>query len=144
MDGLNKVMLFGTLGADPELKFGQKADSAVLKLRLATNKTWFDKNTNEKKEKTEWHSVVVFGKRAEGLQKILEKGSNIFIEGELSTSSYEKDGQKHWQTQVIANNVILAGGKGKPAASTGKKLPGDKGFDPNAEVPEEGDSDIPF
>lgn len=144
MDGLNKVMLFGTLGADPELRFGQKgADSAVLKLRLATNKTWFDKATNEKKEKTEWHSVVVFGKRAEGLQKILEKGSNIFIEGELSTSSYEKDGQKHWQTQVIANNVILAGGK-KPA-STGKKLPGDKGFDPNKELPpEEGDSDIPF
>jgi single-strand DNA-binding protein len=109
-EGLNRVMLLGNLGADPDLRFGQGgADTAVLRLRLATTESYFDKRTNERKEKTDWHNVVVFGKRGEALQKILQKGSTIFIEGRLSTSSYEKDGQKHYRTDVVANNVILAG-----------------------------------
>lgn len=109
-EGLNRVMLMGNLGADPELRFGQGgADTAVLKLRLATTESYFDKRSNERKEKTDWHNVVVFGKRGEALQKILQKGSTIFVEGRLQTSSYEKDGQKHYRTDVVAQNVILAG-----------------------------------
>lgn len=108
-EGLNRVMLMGNLGADPELRFGQGPDTAVLKLRLATTESYFDKRTNERKERTDWHNVVVFGKRGEALQKILQKGSTIFVEGRLQTGSYEKDGQKHYRTDVVATNVILAG-----------------------------------
>lgn len=111
-EGLNRVMLLGNLGADPELRFGQGgADTAVLKLRLATTESYFDKRSNERKERTDWHSVVVFGKRGEALQKILQKGSTIFVEGRIQTSSYEKEGQKHYRTEVVATNVILAGRK---------------------------------
>ncbi len=108
-EGLNRVMLLGNLGADPDLRFGQGPETAVLRLRLATTESYFDKRTNERKERTDWHNVVVFGRRGEALQKILAKGSTIFVEGRLQTSSYEKDGQKHYRTDVIANNVILAG-----------------------------------
>jgi single-strand DNA-binding protein len=108
-EGLNRVMLMGNLGADPELRFGQGPDTAVLKLRLATTESYFDKRSNERKERTDWHNVVVFGKRGEALQKILQKGSTIFVEGRLQTGSYEKEGQKHYRTDVVATNVILAG-----------------------------------
>lgn len=109
-EGMNRVMLLGNLGADPELRFGQNADQAVLKLRIATTESYFDKRSNERKERTDWHNVVLFGKRAEALHKILVKGSSIFVEGRLQTSSYEKDGQKVWKTDVVATNVILSGG----------------------------------
>ena len=108
-EGLNRVMLLGNLGADPELRFGQGPETAVLRLRLATTESYFDRRTNERKERTDWHNVVVFGKRGEALQKILQKGATIFIEGRLQTGSYEKDGQKHYRTDIVATNVILAG-----------------------------------
>lgn len=107
-EGLNRVMLLGNLGADPDLR-SAGPDRSVLRLRLATTESYFDKRTNERKEQTEWHNVVIFGKRAEALQKILSKGSTIFVEGRLQTSSYEKEGQKHYKTDVVANNIILAG-----------------------------------
>jgi single-strand DNA-binding protein len=130
-EGLNRVMLLGNLGADPELRFGQNADQAVLRLRLATTESYFDKRTNERKERTDWHNVVVFGKRGEALQKILQKGSTIFIEGRLQTSSYEKDGQKIWRTDIVANNVILAGrgaGRGDDAGAPRSGGGGGGGF----------------
>ena len=120
-EGLNRVMLLGSLGADPDLRFGQSADSGVLKLRIATTERYMDKRSNEWKERTDWHDVVVFGKRAEALQKILHKGSTIFVEGRLSTRSYEKDGQKRYVTEVVANNVVLAGSK--PGGSEQRSAP---------------------
>jgi single-strand DNA-binding protein len=135
-DGLNRVMLLGNLGADPELRFGQGPETAVLRLRLATTASYVDKRSGERKESTEWHSVVMFGKRAEALQKILIKGSRVFIEGRNQTTSYEKDGQKHYSTAVVAQNVILAGGKGNNAgASTGAA---------RAPAGEDEDEDIPY
>jgi single-strand DNA-binding protein len=117
---MNRVMLLGNLGADPELRFGQGPDTAVLKLRLATTESYFDRRTNERKERTDWHNVVVFGKRGEALQKILQKGATIFVEGRLQTGSYEKDGQKHYRTDVVATNVILTGrGGGAPREEGG-------------------------
>lgn len=111
-EGLNKVMLLGNLGADPELKVTQ-GGQAVLKLRLATTESYLDKN-NTRQERTEWHSVTLWGRRGEALAKFLTKGERIFVEGRLSTSSYEKEGQKHYRTEVIATNIIL-GGRGKGA-----------------------------
>jgi single-strand DNA-binding protein len=113
-EGLNKVMLLGNLGADPELKMTQGGQS-VLKLRLATTETYLDKNQT-RQERTEWHSVTMWGKRGEALAKFLTKGERIFVEGSLRTSSYEKNGEKRYSTEINASNIILAGrGKGQGA-----------------------------
>jgi single-strand DNA-binding protein len=110
-EGLNRVMLLGNLGADPELRVTSGGQS-VLKLRLATSETYLDKN-RVRQERTEWHSVVVWGKRAEALGKFLTKGSRLFVEGGLRTSSYDdKEGNKKYRTEIVASNIILSGGGG--------------------------------
>lgn len=110
-DGLNRVMLLGNLGADPELRSTNGGDS-VLRLRIATSERYLDRN-KAWQERTEWHSVIVWGKRAEALHRILTKGSTIFVEGSLRTSSYDdKDGVKRYKTEVNAKEIILAGGRG--------------------------------
>ena len=110
-EGLNRVTLFGNLGADPELKM-TSGGQAVLKMRLATTESYLDRNRT-RQERTEWHNVVVWGKRAEALSKFLSKGSKLLIEGSLRTSSYDdRDGNKRYRTEIIANNIILGGGRG--------------------------------
>jgi len=104
-------MLLGNLGADPELRVTSGGQS-VLKLRLATSETYLDKN-RVRQERTEWHSVVVWGKRAEALGKFLTKGSRLFIEGGLRTSTYDdKEGNKKYRTEIVASNIILSGSGG--------------------------------
>lgn len=118
-DGLNRVMLLGNLGADPELRM-TSGGQAVLKLRLATAETYLDRNRN-RQEKTEWHSVVVWGKRAEALGKILSKGSRLFVEGSLRTSSYDdRDGNKRYKTEIVASNIILGGRGGGGGGGGGR------------------------
>src|ERR1700742_1398014 len=113
-DGLNRVMLLGNLGADPELRFTQ-GGQGVLNMRIATTESYLDKN-KVRQERTDWHNVVVWGKRGEALGKILTKGSSVFIEGSLRTSSYDdREGNKRYKTEVIANNVLLTGGRGRGA-----------------------------
>jgi single-strand DNA-binding protein len=140
MDGLNRVLLLGNLGADPELRM-TGGGQAVLKLRLATTESYLDKS-KERQERTEWHNVVVWGKRAEGLSKIVRKGDRLFIEGGLRTSSYEKDGEKRYRTEVVASNVILSGsgsgGSGARPAKSGSGGPQTEEFDAVD------DDDIPF
>ncbi len=106
-EGLNRVMLLGNLGADPELRM-TGGGQAVLKLRMATSESYLDRN-NARQERTEWHSITIWGKRAEGLAKILTKGDRLFVEGRIETSSYEKDGEKRYRTEVVATNVVLNG-----------------------------------
>jgi single-strand DNA-binding protein len=122
-EGLNRVMLLGNLGQDPELRM-TSGGQAVLKLRLATSETYLDRN-KVRQERTEWHSVVVWGKRAEALSKILSKGSRIFVEGGLRTSSYDdKEGHKRYRTEVVANNIILSGGgRGGPRPQEASDAP---------------------
>lgn len=130
-DGLNRVTLLGNLGADPELRHTQSGQ-AVLNLRIACSESWFDKESNERKERTEWVSVTVWGKRAEGLSKVLGKGDRICVEGSLRTSSYEKDGDKRYKTEVNATNIVLCGGgrrvSGAPESGPDGAGPTDTGF----------------
>lgn len=151
-EGLNRVMLLGNLGADPELRM-TSGGQAVLKLRLATSETYLDRN-KVRQERTEWHSVIVWGRRGEALAKILAKGSRIFVEGGLRTSSYDdKEGHKRYKTEVVANNIILAGGSrgggGGPRQSEGPADedgpgPGGGGGFPDADYGGGGDDEIPF
>jgi single-strand DNA-binding protein len=151
-DGLNKVMLLGNLGADPELRMTPNG-SAVLKLRLATSETYLDRN-KVRQERTEWHSIVIWGRRAEALAKILSKGSRVFIEGGLRTSSYEKNGEKRYRTEINADNIILSGGGQRGGRSTendeGSSAPagggttGGGGYDDADYGDKDGDDDIPF
>lgn len=109
--GLNKVMLLGNLCTDPELRHTQSGQS-VLNIRLATNDIYLDKN-GERQKRVEFHSVVVWNKRAEALASILRKGSQILVEGRLQTSSYEdREGNKRFKTEVIALQLQLTGRKG--------------------------------
>ncbi len=134
-EGLNRVMLLGNLGADPELRFTQ-GGQAVLNMRLATTESYLDKD-KVRRERTDWHNVVVWGKRGEALAKILSKGSSIFIEGSLRTSSYDdRDGNKRYKTEIIANNVLLTGrGRGGGGAEEGMPSYDGGGGDFGGEAP---------
>ncbi len=114
-DGLNQANLIGNLGADPELKPTQNGN--VLSFRVATNDTWIDKE-GVKQSRTEWHRVKVFGARAEGLGRILKSGTRVWVQGRISTSTYEKDGQKKVSIEIIAWDVI-------PLANMRPKATGD-------------------
>jgi single-strand DNA-binding protein len=117
-EGMNRAILYGNLGADPELR--QTQSGSILKMRLATTEVYFDKD-QQKQERTDWHNVTVFGRRADGLAKVLSKGARILVSGRLQTSSYEKDGQKHYRTEVVANDIFLGGG-GNKSPSNGAML----------------------
>ncbi|MBU8849345.1 MAG: single-stranded DNA-binding protein [Desulfobacterales bacterium] len=110
MAGLNKVMLIGRLGRDPEIRYSQQG-LAVVNFSIATSEQWTDKNTGDRQERTEWHNIVVFGKQAETCERYLSKGSQIYIEGRLQTSNYEKEGQTHYNTKIVASNFQFLGGK---------------------------------
>lgn len=109
MAGVNKVIIICRLGADPELKYMQDG-SAVCNFSGATSDVWKDKNTGEKREKTEWHRFVAYRGQAETLAKYLTKGSQIYIEGKLQTRDWEKDGQKHYITEIIVKEFNFLGG----------------------------------
>lgn len=107
--GLNKVMLIGNLGMDPELKYTQ-GGAAILRMRLATTERYVTKG-GEKQERTEWHTVIMWGNRAEALQKFLTKGQTVYIEGRIQTRPWEdKDGNKRSTTEIVANELLFLGG----------------------------------
>jgi len=110
-EGLNRVMLIGNLGTDPELRYTQ-GNQPVLSMRLATTES-FNNRAGERQERTEWHAVTLWGKRAEALSKFLAKGERIFVEGRIQYRQWEeRDGNKRWSTDIVASNVILLGGRG--------------------------------
>jgi len=117
-NGLNKVLIIGNLGADPDIKYTQ-AGSPVANLSVATSESWKDKTTNEKVEKVEWHRVVVFGRLAEIAEQYLKKGSKIFVEGKLQTRDWEdSEGKKRYTTEVIAREMTMLDSKGDSNASS--------------------------
>ncbi|MEN9424617.1 MAG: single-stranded DNA-binding protein [Pseudomonadota bacterium] len=108
--GINKVILVGTVGKDHEMKYMPSGD-AIANISVATNDSWKDKNTGEKKEITEWHRVVFFRQLADIAGKYLRKGQQVYIEGSLKTRSWEKDGQKHYATEIVASDMQMLGGR---------------------------------
>jgi single-strand DNA-binding protein len=145
---LNKVLLIGRLGADPEIKQMVNGKN-VARLSLATSQSWKDKNTGEKKEKTEWHRVVVFNEgRVNVVQKYLKKGAQVYIEGQLSTRKWkdEKTGQDKYSTEIIIQGfnsslTMLGGGNQGSISSQDNK----QSFDQDVQSSQnELDDDIPF
>lgn len=148
--GVNKVILLGNLGQDPELK-ALPGGQSVLNMRIATTEVYFDKN-NTKQERTDWHSVAVWGKRADGLAKFLRKGAQVYVEGRIQTRSYEKNGEKRYATDIQAHDVIVTGGRapGDRAADGGSdggtRAPSGGGSAPADDFASDigGDDEIPF
>jgi len=136
---VNKAILVGRLGADPEVRF-TGAGRAVCNFRIATDSVWKDRDGNRQK-RTEWHKIVVFGPQGETCGKYLSKGREVYVEGELQTRSYEKEGQKHYSTEIVAQTVRFLGGGGERGA--GRDMGGDSDMGGGFDAPM-ADDDVPF
>lgn len=110
MASVNKVILVGNLGRDPETRY-MPDGGAVTNVSIATTETWKDKTSGEKQEKTEWHRVAFFGKLAEIAGEYLKKGSQVYVEGRLQTREWEKDGVKRYSTEIIASAMQMLGSR---------------------------------
>lgn len=110
--GINKVILVGNLGADPETRY-TASGSAITNIRIATTEAWKDKTSGEQQERTEWHRVVFFNRLAEIAGEYLRKGSQVYVEGTLRTRKWQdKDGHDRYSTEVVANEMQMLGGRG--------------------------------
>jgi len=110
--GVNKVILIGNLGADPETR-AMPSGSTVANLRIATSESWRDKTSGEQQERTEWHRVALFGRLAEIASEYLRKGSQVYIEGSLRTRKWQdKQGQERYSTEIVGNELQMLGGRG--------------------------------
>jgi len=151
--GINKVIIVGNVGGDPETRY-MPSGSAVTNLTIATNESWKDKQTGEKKERTEWHRVAMFNRLAEIAAEYLRKGSQVYIEGKLRTRKWQdKDGQDRYTTEIIADEMQMLGGRGGGSGNfgggdtgggdtSGGKRGG--GSPPPQSAPDDFDDDIPF
>ena len=119
---VNKVILIGTLGKDPELKYTPQG-TAVTKFSMATNENFKDKQSGEWKERTEWHNIVCWQRTAEVAAEYLKKGGKVYIEGRLTTRSWDdkETGQKKYKTEIIANELVLLGGRGEGDSEGGNR-----------------------
>jgi single-strand DNA-binding protein len=118
--GVNKVILVGNLGADPEVRF-TPSGQAVANFRIATSESWNDKS-GQKQERTEWHRIVVWGKLGELCGEYLKKGRQCFVEGRLQTREWtDKENKKNYTTEVVANNVVFLGGRDGAGAGAGPR-----------------------
>ena len=109
--GVNKVILLGNVGRDPETRYAQNG-TAVTRFSIATSEIWKDRSSGEQQERTEWHNIVCFARLAEVAGEYLKKGSKVYIEGQLRTSSWEQDGQKKYRTEVNARELQMLDSKG--------------------------------
>jgi single-strand DNA-binding protein len=146
---INKAILIGNLGRDPEVRYTQNG-TAVANFTIATSEKWKDKTSGEMQERTEWHRIVAFGKLGEICGEYLSKGRQVYIEGRLQTRSWEQEGVTRYTTEIVANDMKMLGPKG--AGSVGGGGGGGGGYrdskpsgGPSApSYPEPQDDDIPF
>jgi single-strand DNA-binding protein len=153
--GINKVILIGNLGADPETRY-MPSGSAVTNLRIATSESWKDKESGEQQERTEWHTVAMFGRLAEISAEYLRKGSQVYIEGRLRTRKWQdRDGNDRWTTEIVANDMQMLGGRmqggadapargGESRRGEGSGSAGGRAAESSAAPVEDFDDDIPF
>jgi len=144
MAGVNKVILVGNLGADPEVRF-TPGGQAVANFRIATSESWKDKD-GQKQEKTEWHRIVVWGKLGELCGEYLKKGRQVYLEGRLQTREWsDKEGKKNYTTEVVVSNVCFLGGSAdsRRMEGSGRRDEGGMPGYPDS-GPEPMDDDIPF
>ena len=142
ISSMNKVILIGRLGGDPELKYTSNGTAQAL-INLATSERWKDSDGNQK-EKTEWHRVKAWRRQAEFAGEWLKKGRLVCIEGKLSTSSWEKDGQKRYMTEVVADNITMLGSKAEGGGGESKETPPKQEEPPDDGDIMEDDDDLPF
>ena len=139
---MNKAILIGNLGRDPEFNRSQDG-SAIAKFSIATSEKWKDKETGEPQERTEWHRITAFGKLAEICREFLSKGRQVCIEGRIQTSSWEKDGDKRYSTEIIASNMKMLGPRNfegvQKSTEASEVSNGPEQLDPKIE-----ESEIPF
>jgi single-strand DNA-binding protein len=155
MASVNKVILVGNLGADPEIRYLPNGD-AVANIRLATTESWKDKTSGEKRELTEWHRVVFYRRLAEIVGQYLKKGSSVYIEGRIRTRKWQdKEGQERYTTEIEANEMQMLGGRQSASASGGETeyrnpapaaAPSSPAASPDKQASsfEDMDDDIPF
>ena len=151
--GINKVILVGNLGADPETRYTANG-SAVCNLRIATSETWRDKQTGDMQERTEWHRVVLFNRLGEIAGEYLRKGRQVYIEGKLQTRKWQdQNGQDRYTTEIVANEMQMlgGGGQGGPASGSGGGFGGGSNAPSGGNAPQQSpppaddfDDDIPF
>lgn len=150
--GINKVILIGNLGADPEVRY-MPSGGAVCNLSVATSESWTDKQTGEKREQTEWHRVTVYQRLAEIAGEYLKKGSKVYLEGRLRTRKWQgQDGQDRYTTEIVANDMQMLDSRGggtanfddNAAAESGAPAAPDKTSAPDNTGIEDFDDDIPF
>jgi single-strand DNA-binding protein len=140
--GINKVILIGNLGADPETRYTTSGD-AVTNIRVATSDTWTDKQTGERKERTEWHTVVFFRRLAEIAGEYLRKGSRVYIEGSLRTRKWQaQDGCDRYSTEIVADEMRMLGGRNDGGQGEGQQMTQPAAAPPP--TPPAFDDDIPF
>jgi single-strand DNA-binding protein len=143
--GINKVILVGNLGADPETRY-TTSGSAITSIRIATSESWKDKQTGEQQERTEWHRVKFFGRLAEIAGEYLKKGRQVYVEGSLRTDKYtDKDGVERYSTDIIANEMQMLGGAQEAAARPANARPARPETQRDSGGSQAGeDDDIPF
>jgi single-strand DNA-binding protein len=154
--GINKVILIGNLGADPETR-AMPSGTTVANMRIATSESWKDKQTGDMKEQTEWHNVAMFGRLAEIAGEYLRKGSQVYIEGRLRTRKWQdKQGNDRYTTEIVANEMQMLGGRGggsgggagaegrEPRESRETRAAGETPSPASSTEREDFDDDIPF
>jgi single-strand DNA-binding protein len=150
--GVNKVILVGNLGADPETR-SMPSGMTVTNIRIATSESWKDKTSGAQQEKTEWHNIALFGRLGEVAAEYLRKGSQVFIEGKLRTRKWQdKQGNDRYTTEIIADNMQMLGARGGAAAAAGERSGGGVPREELEHAPpaasgaakEDFDDDIPF
>ena len=143
--GVNKVILVGNLGQKPEMRY-TATQSAVANLSIATTESWKDKESGEMRDKTEWHRVVFFGKLAEIVEKYLDKGSSVYVEGKLQTRKWQdKNGADRWTTEIVGNELTMLGSRSQNDTGMSNKNQTESPF-PSEDDSGSGltDDDIPF
>lgn len=143
--GVNKVILVGNLGADPETRRIPSSGAQVTNMRVATSEQWKDKNTGEQKERTEWHQVVFFGRLAEIAEQFLSKGRQVYVEGSLRTRKWQgNDGQDRYTTEIVAGEMQMLATSGGGTSDGGRQAQRSPGQQARADQYASDDPDIPF